>query len=515
MSKSKNWIEIEGRIRLDLKISGNEVGVDKEVYTREERCAPSNEMSVCTKQSKIIRCAHGSMSADEVGVHEALVAVSRRWEVGEVRERGTSGGNNVLIRGGEVGDTGDKKWWGKKQENEVSRRGSTGGSEVKVCTKNNDVSVCTRGVGCEKVCTVQMRLVCTKQLVGVRVRATLRPEDEQEVVEVKNRVRKQKKSELDSRGDENKMFSMSRSKNEWTGVSESKVSVCTKSNEEKRCAVEIGWEEGVHQVMTRRRVCNTKRGWRRKGKEQSKKAFFLCKANVNKNKVGRREGLHHVTKGWAQVGEVGCEKNVYGANESVHQAVRVQVRVHRADKDEQEMEVEMESRSNKIEEVEVEVEIGSRLALRVENQVGVDEEVYEREGVQQVARYEVCAQSSEVGVYQRDEVVCTKQRGVGEGVQDEQEMEVEMENRSNKIEEVEVEVEIRFRLALRGVGEGYIRGGEVNGVHVSEMSVCTRNRVGKKGCTRVVVEEEVGIGGGEGWREDKVRWVGGGDRDKK
>ncbi|KAG5518218.1 hypothetical protein PMAC_003014 [Pneumocystis sp. 'macacae'] len=197
----------------------------------------------------------------------------------------------------------------------------------------------------------------------------------------------------------------------------------------------------------------------------------------NKNKVGSKRGSTpcvHEAPRWAQVGEVGCEKNVYGANESVHQAVSgrrggevgVQVRVHRADKVGREVEVEMESRSNKIEEVEVEVEIGSRLALRVEwagvsgggdkvknktrttrdkkqrriknnvffvnkeqvtsrrarvaksgfglelegeNQVGVDEEVYEREGVHQVARYEVCAQSSEVGVYQRDEVVCTKQ----------------------------------------------------------------------------------------------------------
>ncbi|KAG5519726.1 hypothetical protein PMAC_001883 [Pneumocystis sp. 'macacae'] len=326
-----------------------------------------------------------------------------------------------------------------------------------------------------------------------------------------------------------------------------RVSVCTKSNEERRCAVEIGWEEGVHQVMTRRRQgVQYEERVEEKGKEQSKK-LFSCKANVNKNKVGSKRGSTpcvHEAPRWAQVGEVGCEKNVYGANESVHQAVSgrrggevgVQVRVHRADKDEQEMEVEMESRSNKIEEVEVEVEIGSRLALRVEwagvsgggdkvknktrttrdkkqrriknnvffvnkeqvtsrrarvakNQVGVDEEVYEREGVHQVARYEVCAQSSEVGVYQRDEVVCTKQRGVGEGVQeDEQEMEVEMESRSNKIEEVEVEVEIRFRLALRGVGEGYIRGGEVDGVHqVSEMSVCTR--VGRRGAPGVVVEE--------------------------
>ncbi|KAG5518400.1 hypothetical protein PMAC_002793 [Pneumocystis sp. 'macacae'] len=344
MSKSKNWIEIEGRIRLDLKISGNEVGVDKEVYTRGK---------VCTKQR------------DEC-VHQAA-----RLDV-------------------------------------------------------------------KKMCTKEMR-VCTRS---------------------------------DRRGE--------------------------------------GVQVSVHRVE-RNEVRNRR--------------------STGGSEVG---GVHQATR-WAQVGEVGCEKNVHGANKMEKGRRGVQVRVRGVDKVGREVEVEMESRSNKIEEVEVEVEIGSRLALRVEwagvsgggdkvknktrttrdkkqrriknnvffvnkeqvtsrrarvakNQVGVDEEVYEREGVHQVARYEVCAQSSEVGVYQRDEVVCTKQRGVGEGVQDEQEMEVEMESRSNKIEEVEVEVEIRFRLALRGVGEGYIRGGEVDGVHqVSEMSVCTR--VGRRGAPGVVVEE--------------------------
>ncbi|KAG5519980.1 hypothetical protein PMAC_000257 [Pneumocystis sp. 'macacae'] len=98
MSKSKNWIEIEGRIRLDLKISGNEVGVDKEVYTRGKVC--TKQRDECVHQAEQgkegeVGCEKNVYGADEVGVHEALVAVSRRWEVGEVRERGTSGGTKL------------------------------------------------------------------------------------------------------------------------------------------------------------------------------------------------------------------------------------------------------------------------------------------------------------------------------------------------------------------------------------------------------------------------------------
>ncbi|KAG5519259.1 hypothetical protein PMAC_002349, partial [Pneumocystis sp. 'macacae'] len=37
--------------------------------------------------------------------------------------------------------------------------------------------------------------------------------------------------------------------------------------------------------------------------------------------------------------------------------------------------------------------------------------------------------------------------------------------KNKSTEGVEVEIEIRLRLVLRGVGEGYIRGGEVDGVH--------------------------------------------------
>ncbi|KAG5519506.1 hypothetical protein PMAC_002134, partial [Pneumocystis sp. 'macacae'] len=308
----------------------------------------------------------------------------------------------------------------------------------------------------------------------------------------------------------------------------------------KRQWIGLRLEEGLD--WSWRRDKEMSRGWSEEGGSGVKKVCTVqirwCAPGVgggrgwcarSKGRGGVQEAMREV--GREEVREV-CGRDRVGRRGAPGVVVEEGVRVHGR------REVEMESRSNKIEEVEVEVEIGSRLALRVEwagvsgggdkvknktrttrdkkqrriknnvffvnkeqvtsrrarvakNQVGVDEEVYEREGVHQVARYEVCAQSSEVGVYQRDEVVCTKQgrRGGGEGVQeDEQEMEVEMESRSNKIEEVEVEVEIRFRLALRGVGEGYIRGGEVDGVHqVSEMSVCTR--VGRRGAPGVVVEE--------------------------
>ncbi|KAG5519051.1 hypothetical protein PMAC_002137 [Pneumocystis sp. 'macacae'] len=133
-----------------------------------------------------------------------------------------------------------------------------------------------------------------------------------------------------------------------------------------------------------------------------------------------------------------------------------------------------------------------------------DKEVYTRH------RGRVGEVGCEKNVYRGNKMVCTKQlggggrgegegrgrRGVEVGVQRVEGVRVEMESRSNKIEEVEVEVEIRFRLALRGVGEGYIRGGEVDGVHqVSEMSVCTR--VGRRGAPGGVVEEG-----------DKRRWGG-------
>ncbi|KAG5513449.1 hypothetical protein PMAC_001513 [Pneumocystis sp. 'macacae'] len=104
------------------------------------------------------------------------------------------------------------------------------------------------------------------------------------------------------------------------------------------------------------------------------------------------------TKQLGRVGEVGCEKNVYRGDESVHQKERWdggRRGVQEVD------EVEVESRSNKIEEVEVEVEIRFRLALRVD------------ECAPKVTRYEVCKRVGEVGceknVYRVDEVVCTKQ----------------------------------------------------------------------------------------------------------
>ncbi|KAG5513621.1 hypothetical protein PMAC_001053 [Pneumocystis sp. 'macacae'] len=103
-----------------------------------------------------------------------------------------------------------------------------------------------------------------------------------------------------------------------------------------------GWEEGVHQVARGGRggegevgwgykVCNTKRGWRRNE--------VRSRRSTGGSEV---DGVHEVeveevcTRHRGGMGEVGCEKNVYGADKVVctKQPVggRVQVRVYRDDK---------------------------------------------------------------------------------------------------------------------------------------------------------------------------------------
>ncbi|KAG5518011.1 hypothetical protein PMAC_003195, partial [Pneumocystis sp. 'macacae'] len=94
--------------------------------------------------------------------------------------------------------------------------------------------VCTRHrggmgeVGCEKSVYRGNKMVCTKHLVAVmRVRATLRPEDEQEVVEVKNRIELRLEVNWIQGVMKIKCFH-EQIKNEWTGIRESsKVGVCT------------------------------------------------------------------------------------------------------------------------------------------------------------------------------------------------------------------------------------------------------------------------------------------------
>ncbi|KAG5518211.1 hypothetical protein PMAC_003397 [Pneumocystis sp. 'macacae'] len=142
----------------------------------------------------------------------------------------------------------------------------------------------------------------------------------------------------------------------------------------------------------------------------------------------RDECVHQAEQG--KEGEVGCEKNVYRGDEVVCTKQSGGI-----------------SACARCRKREVKNKVFLVNQSRTRNQVGVDEEVYEREGVHQVARYEVCAQSSEVGVYRADESVhqaVSGRRGGEVGVQ------VRV-HRADKVgctirreggEEVEVEVEL-------------------------------------------------------------------------
>ncbi|KAG5518819.1 hypothetical protein PMAC_002790, partial [Pneumocystis sp. 'macacae'] len=104
----------------------------------------------------------------------------------------------------------DKGRW----RNEVSRRGSTGGSEVSVCAKQQGMRCAPSSkVGCEKNVYRGNKMVCTKQLGGGGRRG--------------------------GKG--------------W-GVAEGLQEVASERVHQAtmRCAVEIGWEEGVHQAASRR-----------------------------------------------------------------------------------------------------------------------------------------------------------------------------------------------------------------------------------------------------------------------
>ncbi|KAG5518820.1 hypothetical protein PMAC_002350, partial [Pneumocystis sp. 'macacae'] len=171
-----------------------------------------------------------------------------------------------------------------------------------------------------------------------------------------------------------------RARTRWRGVRDDEVSVCTK---QLGRVGEVGCEKNVYR--TDEVVCTKQRGGtrctirREGGGEVSGRQRGRCAPSSEVGGVheaprwecaegstegSEADGVHQATMRWAQVGEVGCEKSVYGADKvGVHQEggeVEGYKCVCAVLK-----EVEMESRSNKIEEVEVEVEIRFRLALRV------------------------------------------------------------------------------------------------------------------------------------------------------
>ncbi|KAG5519045.1 hypothetical protein PMAC_002577 [Pneumocystis sp. 'macacae'] len=134
--------KVEVKIGLKLRIELDESRISEKELTGDKGGVHQvARYEVCTKQSKEgeVGCEKNVYGADEVGVHEALVAVSRREGRGVVWVY-------ISKRGGRSGCVRctDKLRWGSESR---GGEGSTGGSEVDGVHEVKVEEVCTVGDG--------------------------------------------------------------------------------------------------------------------------------------------------------------------------------------------------------------------------------------------------------------------------------------------------------------------------------------------------------------------------------